>query len=433
MTSIFSSNFSELRGRLFFLLAALLVFRIGAHVPVPGINPEQLQSIFAGKQGGLLGMFNVFSGGALSRFTIFALGIMPYISASIVMQLMGFFVPAIERLKKEGEVGRRTMTRYTRLGTLGLALVQSFGISVMLQSTPGLVLHPGLAFQLVAVVTLTAGTIFLMWLGEQITERGLGNGISIIIFAGIASGVPNGVAAFAELVRTGSIAILSLIGITALGVATTYAVVFIEKGQRRVPITYAKRQASKSMYGSQVSHLPLKLNMAGVTPPIFASAIMLLPATILGWFNSESAPVWVKDVLSSLGYGHWVHTVLYATAIIGFAFFYAKLMFNSKETAENLKKSGGFVLGMRPGEPTARYLEGVLMRLTTVGALYITLVCLLPEVLVLKYNVPFNFGGTSLLIMVVVTMDLMAQVQNYFASHQYNSLLKKGSFKTSAF
>ncbi len=425
-----TGKFGDLRRRLVFLLLALVVYRIGAHIPVPGIDPGQLQELFKGQQGGILSLFNMFSGGALSRFTIFALGIMPYISASIIMQLLTYVVPTFEQLKKEGEAGRRKITQYTRFGTLGLALFQSLGIAVALESQAGLVIDPGLGFRVTAVVTLTSGTMFLMWLGEQITERGLGNGISIIIFAGIAAGLPNAIGGLLELVRTGAMSILAAIFIVAVVCLVTYFVVFVERGQRKILVNYARRQVGNKVYGGQSSHLPLKLNMAGVIPPIFASSIILLPATIVSWFSSGESMRWLKDIAGALTPGQPIYVMLYAAAIVFFCFFYTALVFNSRETADNLKKSGAFVPGIRPGDQTARYIDKILLRLTLVGAVYITFVCLLPEFLILKYNVPFYFGGTSLLIIVVVTMDFMAQVQNYLMSQQYESLLKKANFKT---
>ena len=425
-----TGKFGDLRRRLVFLLLALVVYRVGAHIPVPGIDPGQLQELFKGQQGGILSLFNMFSGGALSRFTIFALGIMPYISASIIMQLLTYVVPTFEQLKKEGEAGRRKITQYTRFGTLGLALFQSLGIAVALESQAGLVIDPGLGFRVTAVVTLTSGTMFLMWLGEQITERGLGNGISIIIFAGIAAGLPNAIGGLLELVRTGAMSILAAIFIVAVVCLVTYFVVFVERGQRKILVNYARRQVGNKVYGGQSSHLPLKLNMAGVIPPIFASSIILLPATIVSWFSSGESMRWLKDIAGALTPGQPIYVMLYAAAIVFFCFFYTALVFNSRETADNLKKSGAFVPGIRPGDQTARYIDKILLRLTLVGAVYITFVCLLPEFLILKYNVPFYFGGTSLLIIVVVTMDFMAQVQNYLMSQQYESLLKKANFKT---
>lgn len=426
-----TGKFGDLRRRLVFLLLALVVYRLGAHIPVPGIDPAQLQQLFNGQQGGILSLFNMFSGGALSRFTIFALGIMPYISASIVMQLLTYVLPAFEQLKKEGEAGRRKITQYTRYGTLGLALFQSLGIAMALEVSAGLVIAPGFWFRMTTVVTLTAGTMFLMWLGEQITERGLGNGISILIFGGIAAGLPSAVGGLLELVRTGSMSIIVALLIVALVVLVTYFVVFVERGQRKILVNYARRQVGNKVYGGQSSHLPLKLNMAGVIPPIFASSIILLPATIANWFSSGDSMRWLKDISSTLSPGQPVYVMLYAAAIVFFCFFYTALVFNSRETADNLKKSGAFIPGIRPGDQTARYIDKILLRLTLAGAIYITFVCLLPEFLILKYNVPFYFGGTSLLIIVVVTMDFMAQVQNYMMSQQYESLLKKANFKAS--
>ncbi|MBE7417105.1 MAG: preprotein translocase subunit SecY [Ideonella sp.] len=426
-----SGKFGDLRRRLVFLLLALVVYRVGAHIPVPGIDPAQLEELFKSQAGGILSLFNMFSGGALSRFTVFALGIMPYISASIIMQLMTYVVPSLESLKKEGEAGRRKITQYTRYGTLGLALFQSLGIALALEGSPGLVLVPGFGFRMTAVVSLTAGTMFLMWLGEQVTERGLGNGISILIFAGIAAGLPNAIGGLAELVRTGAMSIIVALFIIAVVVLVTYAVVYVERGQRKILVNYAKRQVGNKVYGGQSSHLPLKLNMSGVIPPIFASSIILLPATIVGWFATGQELRWLKDISQALSPGQPIYVLLYAGMIIFFCFFYTALVFNSRETADNLKKSGAFIPGIRPGDQTARHIDRILSRLTLAGAIYVTAVCLLPEFLVLKYNVPFYFGGTSLLIIVVVTMDFWAQVQSYVMSQQYESLLKKANFKTS--
>jgi preprotein translocase subunit SecY len=435
-TAAAGGKFGELRQRLVFLVLALLVFRLGAHIPVPGIDPDQLAQLFAGQKDGILGMFNLFSGGALSRFTVFALGIMPYISASIIMQLMTIVVPSLEALKKEGQAGQRKITQYTRYGTVFLATFQALGISVALQAQPGLVINPGLMFEVNTVVTLVTGTMFLMWLGEQITERGLGNGISIIIFGGIVSGLPNALASLLELVRTGSMNIISALLIVVICVAVTYFVVFVERGQRRILVNYAKRQVGNKVYGGQSSYFPLKLNMAGVIPPIFASSIILFPATIAGWFTSgEPTNMFsriIKDLAATLAPGQPVYTILYAAAIIFFCFFYTALVFNSRETADNLKKSGAFVPGIRPGDQTARYIDKILVRLTLAGSIYMVLVCLLPEFLVLKYNVPFYFGGTSLLIIVVVAMDFMAQVQSFVMQQQYGSLMKKANFKMGA-
>ena len=424
-----TAKFGDLWRRLWFLLGALVVYRIGAHIPVPGIDPLKLAELFQSQQGGILGIFNLFSGGALSRFTIFALGIMPYISSSIIMQLMTIAVPTLEALKKEGEAGRRKITQYTRYGTLVLALVQGLGIAIALESQRELVIDPGVLFRLTTVMTLVTGTMFLMWLGEQITERGLGNGISIIIFAGIAAGLPTSLGSLFELVRTGAMHPVSALFICALVVLVTAFVVFVERGQRKILVNYAKRQVGNKVYGGQSSHLPLKLNMSGVIPPIFASSIILFPATIAGWFGTGDGMVWLKDFAATLAPGQPIYVMLYAAAIVFFCFFYTALVFNSRETADNLKKSGAFVPGIRPGDQTARYIDKILMRLTLAGAVYVTLVCLLPEFLILRYSVPFYFGGTSLLIIVVVTMDFMSQVQAYIMSHQYESLLKKANFK----
>ncbi|GAA0844340.1 MAG: preprotein translocase subunit SecY [Cupriavidus sp.] len=427
-----TAKYGDLKRRLMFLVLALIVYRIGAHIPVPGIDPDQLAKLFQSQSGGILGMFNLFSGGALSRFTVFALGIMPYISASIIMQLLTIVLPQLESLKKEGQAGQRKITQYTRYGTVVLATFQALSIAVALESQRGLVIDPGLMFRATAVITLVTGTMFLMWLGEQITERGLGNGISIIIFGGIAAGLPNAIGGLFELVRTGSMSIIAAILIVAIIGGVTYAVVFIERGQRKILVNYAKRQVGNKVYGGQSSHLPLKLNMAGVIPPIFASSIILFPATIAGWFTSDSTGTVgrvIKDLAATLSPGQPVYILLYATAIVFFCFFYTALVYNSREVADNLKKSGAFIPGIRPGEQTTRYIDKILVRLTLAGAIYITLVCLLPEFLVLRWNVPFYFGGTSLLIIVVVTMDFMAQVQSYVMSQQYESLLKKANFK----
>jgi preprotein translocase subunit SecY len=426
-----SGKFGDLRRRIVFLVLALVVYRIGGHIPVPGIDPTQLQQLFKGQSGGILSMFNMFSGGSLSRFSIFALGIMPYISASIIMQLMTYVVPSLEAIKKEGEAGRRKITQYTRYGTLGLAIFQSLGIALALEGSAGLVLAPGFGFRMATVVSLVAGTMFLMWLGEQITERGLGNGISILIFAGIVAGLPAAMAGLFELVRTGAMSIVACLFILAVVVFVTFAVVFVERGQRKILVNYAKRQVGNKVYGGQSSHLPLKLNMSGVIPPIFASSIILLPATVVGWFATGEGLRWLKDLSGALSPGQPIYVMLYAAMIVFFCFFYTALVFNSRETADNLKKSGAFIPGIRPGEQTAKHIDRILGRLTLAGAVYITAVCLLPEFLVLKYNVPFYFGGTSLLIIVVVTMDFWSQVQSYVMSQQYESLLKKANFKTS--
>lgn len=430
-TSLLGRKYGDLRRRLIFLLLGLVVYRIGAHIPVPGIDPDRLAQLFQHQQGGIMGLFNLFSGGALSRFTVFALGIMPYISASIIMQLLAIVSPQLEALRKEGQAGQRRITQYTRYSTVVLATFQAFGIAVALENQPGLVIDPGLLFRLTTAVTLLTGTMFLMWLGEQLTERGLGNGISIIIFAGIAAGLPNAVGGLFELVRTGSMAIFSAIVIGALVVSVTFFVVFVERGQRKILLNYAKHQVGTRLYGGQASHLPLKLNMSGVIPPIFASSIILFPATFANWFSTGENTRWLKDVASQLSPGQPVYVVLYALAIAFFCFFYTTLVLNSRETADNLKRSGAFVPGIRPGEQTARYIDTVLTRLTLAGAAYLVLVALLPEFIVLRWNVPFYFGGTSLLIIVVVTMDFMAQVQSYVMSQQYESLLWKAGFKGS--
>jgi preprotein translocase subunit SecY len=428
-----SGKMGDLKRRLLFLLGALIVFRIGSFIPVPGIDQLQLAELFKSQRGGILDMFNMFSGGALSRFSIFALGIMPYISASIIMQLMTVVSPTLEALKKEGEAGRRKITQYTRYGTAGLAFFQALGIAIALESQRGLVVDPGLMFRMTAMITLVTGTMFLMWLGEQITERGIGNCISLIIFAGIAAGFPQAVGGTLELARTGAFSIPVVLFIFALVIGVTAFVCFVERGQRKILVNYAKRQVGRKVYGGQTSHLPLKLNMAGVIPPIFASSIILFPATLVGWFGSNENMAWLSNIATTLHPGQPIYTLLYASAIIFFCFFYTALVFNPKETADNLKKSGAFVPGIRPGDQTARYIEKIMMRLTLTGAIYVTLVCLLPEFLIVWKSVPFYFGGTSLLIIVVVTMDFMAQVQAYMMSHQYESLLKKANFKGNVF
>lgn len=426
-----TDRFYELKRRLWFLLLALIVYRVGTHVPVPGIDSVVLKDLFNSQENGILGMFDMFSGGALSRFSIFALGIMPYISASIIMQLGTVAVPYLESLKKEGESGRKKITQYTRYGTLLLSTLQSYGISFALQSQPGLVVEPGMHFIFTTIVTLVTGSIFLMWLGEQITERGIGNGISLIIFAGIAAGLPSAIGGTLELVNTGAMHFFTALLIFVAAIAITAFVVFIERGQRKILVNYAKRQVGKQMMGGQSSHLPLKLNMSGVIPPIFASSIILFPATLAGWFSDSMSLNWLKDFSSTLAPGQPVYVALYAALIVFFCFFYTALVFNPKETADNLKKSGAFIPGIRPGDQTTKYIERIMLRLTLIGSIYVTLVCLLPEFLILKWNVPFYFGGTSLLIIVVVTMDFMAQVQSHVMSGQYESLLKKANFKTS--
>ena len=427
------SGLSELKARLFFVLGALFVYRIGSHIPVPGIDPKALAVMFEQQSGSILDMFNMFSGGALMRLSLFALGIMPYISASIIMQLMTVVIPAMEQLKKEGESGRRKISQFTRYGTVVLATFQAIGISLALQNqTAGglsVVLNPGAGFIAITAITLVTGTVFLMWLGEQVTERGIGNGISMIIFAGIVSGLPKAVGGTLELARTGEMNGAFIILLFLISLSVTSLVVFVEKGQRRILINYPKRQQGRKLYGGQSSFLPLKLNMAGVIPPIFASSIILFPATIAGWFGNADGFTWLQDVATMLSPGQPVYVMFYATAIVFFCFFYTALVFNSKETAENLKKSGAFLPGIRPGIQTANYIDKVMTRLTLIGAFYITLVCLLPEFLIVYWNVPFYFGGTSLLIIVVVIMDFVAQIQAHLMTQQYDSLMKKANFK----
>jgi len=422
-------RYGDLKRRLWFLLGALVVYRIGTHIPVPGINPTVLEELFRGQQGGILGLLNVFSGGALSRFSIFALGIMPYISASIIMQLCTVIIPSLEALKKEGQSGQRKITQYTRYATLGLSFFQAFAISAALEAQPGLVLEPGLTFRLVSAVTLVTGTMFLMWLGEQITERGLGNGISLIIFAGIAAGLPHAIGQTLEQGRTGAYSWLLIIGIAALVVVVTAFVVFMERALRKILVNYAKRQVGNKVYQGQSSHLPLKINMAGVIPPIFASSIILFPATLAQWSGTGEGTIWIRDLAATLAPGQPVHEILYAAAIIFFCFFYTALQYNPKDTADNLKKGGAFIPGYRPGDQTAKYIEKITLRLTLIGSLYLVVVCFIPNFLIAWKNVPFYFGGTSLLIIVVVTMDFMTQVQAYLMSQQYESLLRKANFK----
>ncbi|MCB1857089.1 MAG: preprotein translocase subunit SecY [Gammaproteobacteria bacterium] len=424
---------TELRQRLLFVVLALLVFRIGTFIPVPGVNPDALAVLFDQQQGSILDMFNMFSGGALERASLFALGIMPYISASIIMQLMSAVIPKLEQLKKEGEQGRRQITQYTRYGTVGLATFQAIGIATALQTQQAggmsVVVQSGPGFVFTAAVSLVTGTMFLMWLGEQITERGLGNGISLIIFAGIVAGLPQAVGGTLELVRTGEMNALTVLTLFVLAIAVTAFVVFVERGQRRITVNYAKRQQGRKMYAAQSSHLPLKLNMAGVIPPIFASSIILFPSTLGQWLGTQENMRWLQDIVAKISPGEPLYVLLYAMAIVFFCFFYTALVFNSKETAENLKRSGAFIPGYRPGEQTARYIDNVMSRLTLAGAAYITAVCLLPEFLIVGWNVPFYFGGTSLLIIVVVVMDFMAQVQAHMMSHQYEGLMKKANLK----
>ena len=424
---------TELRQRILFVLGAIIVFRIGSFIPLPGIDPMVLETLAEQQKGTILDMFNMFSGGALKRLSLFALGIMPYISASIIMQLLSFTVPALEQLKKEGEPGRHKITQYTRYATVVLATFQAIGISTALQGQvvggSPLVVLQGMPFVISSVACLVTGTLFLMWLGEQVTERGIGNGISIIIFSGIVAGLPAAIGGSLELVRTGEMNTLSILFLFSMALAVTAFVVFVERGQRRITVNYAKRQQGRKMYAAQSTHLPLKLNMAGVIPPIFASSIILFPATAGQWFGSNEGMGWLKDISSSLSPGQPLYILFYAMAIIFFCFFYTAIVFNSKETADNLKKSGAFIPGIRPGEQTARYIDGVMTRLTLAGAIYITTVCLLPEFLILYWNVPFYFGGTSLLIIVVVVMDFMAQVQSLMVSHQYDGLMKKANLK----
>ena len=426
-------NFHELKQRLLFVLGALIVFRIGTFVPVPGIDPNVLSTLFEQQQGSILGVFNMFSGGALSRMSVFALGIMPYISASIIMQLLAVTVPSLEQIKKEGEAGRRKIAMYTRYFTLVLATFQSIGIASALQTqsvgADALVINPGITFIFTAAITLVTGTMFLMWLGEQVTERGIGNGISIIIFAGIVAGLPTAIGGTLELVRTGELHTLATIFLFALAVLVTAFVIFVERGQRRITVNYAKRQQGRRLYAAQSSHLPLKLNMAGVIPPIFASSIILFPATMASWVGQSKGMEWLQDIASVISPGQPIYVMLYALAIIFFCFFYTALQFNARDTADNLKKSGAFIPGIRPGDQTAKYIDKVMTRLTFVGALYITLVCLLPEFLILYWNVPFYFGGTSLLIIVVVVMDFMAQIQSHLMSHQYDGIMKKANLQ----
>lgn len=424
------SQYSDLRRRLSFLLIALVIYRLGTHIPVPGINPDILSDLFHQNQGSILSLFNMFSGGALSRFSIFALGIMPYISTSIIMQLMCMVLPSLESLKKEGESGQRQIAQYTRYWTVALASLQSVGISMVLESQPELVINPGTLFYCTTTVSLVTGTMFVMWLGEQITERGLGNGISILIFSGIVAGLPTALATLLELVRIGSMSIPSASFIIFLITLVTGLVVFIERGQRKITVNYAKRQSGNKIYGAHSSHLPLKINMAGVIPPIFASSIVLFPATIASWFSGSEKIRWLDNLALALAPRQPLYILLYSMSIIFFCFFYTALVFNSRETADNLKKSGAFISGIRPGEQTSRYIDKVLTRLTLAGAMYITLVCLIPEFLILNWNVPFYFGGTSLLIIVVVTMDFMSQIQAHMMSYQYDSLLRKANFKS---
>ena len=425
---------TELRQRLLFVLLAIVVYRIGSFIPVPGIDPYALNELFTQQRGTILDMCHRLSGGALSRFSVFAIGIMPYISASIIMQLLTVVHPRLEQLKKEGEAGRRVITQYTRYGTVALATFQALGVAIALESQSGggasVVIEPGIGFRVTAVVTLVTGTIFLMWLGEQVTERGIGNGISILIFAGIVSGLPSAVGGTLELARTGELHVLMVLLLIALALGVTGFVVFVERGQRRITVNYAKRQVGRRMMAGQTSHLPLKLNMAGVIPPIFASSIILFPSTLLGWFGASGGSLsFLGDIAQALSPGQPLYVLFYAGAIIFFCFFYTALVFNPKDTADNLKKSGAFIPGVRPGDQTAKYIDTVMTRLTVAGAGYITAVCLLPEFMILQWNVPFYFGGTSLLIIVVVVMDFNAQLQAHLVSHQYAGILDKANLK----
>jgi preprotein translocase subunit SecY len=425
------SGLKELWARLRFVLIAIIVYRIGAHIPVPGINPDRLAALFDQNQGTILSLFNMFSGGALERMSILALGIMPYISASIIMQLMTVVSPHLEQLKKEGEAGRRKISQYTRYGTVILATVQGLGMAVGLASQ-GVAFAADMSFYFVAVVTLVAGAVFLMWLGEQITEHGIGNGISILIFAGIVAGLPGAIGQSFESARQGDLNILALLAIAVMAIATVGFVVFMERGQRRITINYAKRQQGRRVYAAQSSHLPLKVNMAGVIPPIFASSILLFPASVGQWFGQSEGMEWLQDVALALGPGQPLYILLFAMSIVFFCYFYTAIVFNPRDVADNLKKSGAFIPGIRPGDQSARYIDSVLSRLTLFGALYITAVSLMPQFLVVAWNVPFYFGGTSLLIVVVVVMDFMAQVQSHLMSHQYESLMKKSNLKGGA-
>ncbi|MBB3227419.1 preprotein translocase subunit SecY [Luteibacter sp. Sphag1AF] len=424
---------TELRQRIFFLIGALIVFRLGSFIPVPGVNPEAMTSLIE-QGGGLLNMVNMFSGGSLSRFSVFALGVVPYISASIVVQMMGSVIPSLQQLRKEGESGRRKMTMYTRFGTVGLAAFQAFGIAVALQKQVAaggapVVYMPGAGFVMASVVGLTAGTMFLMWLGEQITERGIGNGISMLIFAGIVAGLPGAIAHTLTMANNGELSVLKLLMVTALILAVTAFVVFMERAQRRITVNYARKQGGQRQYMNQTSHLPLKINMAGVIPPIFASSLLLFPATAATWFGSAHQSRWLQWLTTALTPGEPVYDLVFAVLVISFAFFYTAIVFNAQETADNLKRSGALIPGIRPGRATADYIDGVMTRLTGVGALYIVLVCLVPSFMQNAWHVPFYFGGTSLLIVVVVVMDFTAQVQAHLVSHQYESLLKKSNLR----
>ena len=433
MNSSIAAGMSDLKTKILFVLGAIIVYRLGTHIPVPSIDPVALAAMFEQQKGTILDMFNMFSGGALERLSIFALGIMPYISASIIMQLLTVVSPTLEQLKKEGEAGRRKITQYTRYGTVVLATFQGLGVAIALESQNvngmSVVIDPGFVFRLTAVVTLVSGTIFLMWLGEQITERGIGNGISLIIFAGIVAGLPSALGGTFEQVNTGAMHAITVFLILALVAAVIAFVVFVERGQRRIPVHYAQKMRGRKLYGGQESHLPLKLNMAGVIPPIFASSIILFPASLGGWFGSAEGLGWLKDIATTMSPGQPLYILFYALAIIFFCFFYTAIVFNPKETADNLRKSGAYLPGIRPGAQTARHIDSIMGRLTLAGAIYITAVCLLPEFLILYWNVPFYFGGTSLLIIVIVVMDFMTNIQAHSQSHQYEGMMKKAKLK----
>ncbi|MCN4143511.1 MAG: preprotein translocase subunit SecY [Thiohalomonas sp.] len=435
VSSLGGGKLSELKNRLLFVLGALLVFRIGTYIPVPGINPAALAALFDQQRDSILGMFNMFSGGALERLSVFALGIMPYISASIIIQLMTKVIPTLEQLTKEGQAGKRKITQYTRMGTVALATFQALGVAITLESqsagATNVVVDPGMLFRISTVATLVTGTMFLMWLGEQITERGIGNGISLIIFAGIVAGLPSALGGTFTLQGEGTISSGVLLLLIMIIIAVTAFVVFVERAQRRITVNYAKRQQGKKMYAAQSSHLPLKVNMAGVIPPIFASSIILFPATLGKLFANSEGLGWMQSMADAISPGQPLYVLFYALGIFFFCFFYTAIMFNPRETADNLKKSGAFIPGIRPGENTSRFIDAIMSRLTLIGAVYITGVCLLPEFLILNWNVPFYFGGTSLLIIVVVTMDFMAQIQTYIMSHQYEGLMKKANLKSS--
>ncbi|HSW69528.1 MAG TPA: preprotein translocase subunit SecY [Gammaproteobacteria bacterium] len=418
----------DLKRRLQFVLLAIIVFRIGSYIPVPGLNPIRLQALFNAQQNNIIGLFNMFSGGALMRFSVFALGIMPYISASIIVQLLTVISPQLSELRKEGEAGQRKINKYTRYGTLILATFQAIGISKML-AAHGIALDPGIPFYFTTTLTLVTGTLFLMWLGEQVTERGIGNGISIIIFSGIVAGLPEAIGRTLEQVREGQLQVVALLLIMLVVIGVVAFVVFVERGQRRITINYARRMQGGNMYSAKSSHLPLKINMSGVIPPIFASSIILFPATLAQWFGHSKGMEWLGTMGAFLQQGQPLHMLLFALAIIFFCFYYTALVFNPRDTAENLKKSGAFIPGIRPGEQTAKYIDAVMSRLTLAGSIYVTLVCLLPEFMILTWNVPFYFGGTSLLIIVVVVMDFIAQVQAHMMSYQYESLLKKANLR----